>query len=88
MHWLPFLFGIATAASWLFAAINWILALRNRVPGGSTLLELMSGMKAFNPDLFTEVGRRYQRRFMMGFAGFFVCMVLTVASAALTQSLS
>jgi len=88
MHWLPILFGIATAGSWLFAAVSWILALRHRIPEQSSLLDLINGMKAFNPDHYTEIGQRHQRHFMMGFAAFFVFMVLTVASMALTQSMS
>ncbi len=85
MTWLPIVFGVAAVGMWLYAVVHWTQALRNRNSEHTTLSHLMNGMKAFDPDNFNAEGQRHQQHFMMGFAGFFVCLVLTVVTMALTQ---
>lgn len=86
MDWIAFVPVPFVAGAWLFAVVNWILAIRHRVPEQSLASHIFQGMKAFDPDNFTPEGQKYQRRFLIGFAVFFACAALSVLLGVLLGS--
>lgn len=76
--------GAVAGACWLGAFVSWLRMLAN-LSGRRTLGSMLfHGMAAFDPQNFTDAGRRWQRRFVRFFLGFFAAAVALVLLAALT----
>ena len=86
MEWIAFIPVPFVIATWLFAVVNWILAVRHRMPGQSLASHILQGTKAFDPDNFTPEGQKYQRRFLLGFGLFFLAAALSVVVGVLAGS--
>ena len=85
MSVLVFVPFVLAFVCWLVALVSWVLAVANRRPDVSWARLVLSGIAAFDPELFTEVGRRHQRRFLLAFGGFFLCAIAGAATVALAR---
>jgi len=88
---LSILFGVAFGAaflSWVFAAVHWILAVRNRRPDIPMSKFISQGTLAFDPENFTPKGQKYQGRLVKGFMAFFGSLGVGIAVAITAATLS
>lgn len=74
---------VLAACAWLIAMASWVLAVGHRKPEVKLTTLLLAGYKSFDADNFTPEGQRHQRRFVLAFAGFFLCVVAGVVMAML-----
>lgn len=86
MEYIPFIFGLLAALSWLAAVVSWLLSLQHLAEGVTPLNMMFNGMKAFDPASFTIEGQKHQSRFLKAFAAFFLLVFITVGlSVAISQ---
>ena len=87
MEILVLILALACVGFWVFSAVNWWLAVSNRKLEQPLSSFLFNGMKSFDSDNFTDEGQRYQKRFLIGFGGFFASIFLAIAAAAIAGGL-
>jgi hypothetical protein len=76
--------GACAGLAWLVAVVSWLLAVSHRKPEVSLARLVFSGMAAFDPNNFTDVGRRHQKRFLIAFLIFFLSCIAGVVAGALS----
>ena len=80
--------GVGLAAAWVSTLFNWIQAVLHRKPEVQLTKMLFSGLAVFDPDNFTAEGQRYQRRYGISFAVFFLLMFLAFGVVAASGALA
>jgi hypothetical protein len=73
------------ALAWVVAVACWMISLRHLSGRRSTAEMLFRGMEAFNSENFTDEGKRWRKRFLVGMA-VFALFVVAVAGFAIVSS--
>ena len=85
MIWLVIIVAVAALSSWLYAAFNYVVALKHRQPDQSLISFLVGGYhKFFDADNFTDAGRVYRTRSLRGMGGFILLAMLATGLSFLT----
>jgi hypothetical protein len=73
--------GAAAGVSWLVVFISAIEMIKHRAPGVTVMYLLTHGIAFFGGNHFTEGAAPHRFRFLLGFGGFFLCILVLAVIA-------